>query len=235
MGTDIFDIYYLWYFDEYHICWYLLHLYDSSGGMGQDWLGSFQIYALRPTEGDNSHKVWHKYKCKYKHKYKCKFNFFSFLKQGDDSHKIKRKWSSPRKWLKFSQHHHHLQNPLILGEDHCLLYHLLLLLGYLLDNLSFHIRLGEVLYPTIFQFVCNYSQKVLEFDFRPYPSCIQTLPYTFDGPKWQMESGLIGSQPGVSRNSKIMLENGKTKNQKSSKMLTKWNLDSLALSQGWGL
>ena len=120
-----------------------------------------------------------------------------------------------RKWLKFSQHHHHLQNPLILGEDHCLLYHLLLLLGYLLDNLSFHIRLGEVLYPTIFQFVCNYSQKVLEFDFRPHPSCIQTLPYTFDGPKWQMESGLIGSQPGVSRNSKIMLENGKTKNKKN--------------------
>jgi len=24
-----------------------------------------------------------------------------------------------------------------------------------------------------------------------------TLPYTFDGPKWKMESGLIGSQPGV--------------------------------------
>ena len=78
-----------------------------------------------------------------------------------------------------------LQNSSVLVEDHRLLQHFLLFPRHLLDNLSFHLHNGEL--------IINMVLLV-----RVYPTFnVKTLPYEDTGPKWQLDQGLIGVNPGV--------------------------------------
>ena len=80
-----------------------------------------------------------------------------------------------------------LQNSSVLVEDHRLLQHFLLFPRHLLDDLSFHLRNGEL--------IININIVLLV---RVYPTFnVKTLPYEDAGPKWQLDEGLIGVNPGV--------------------------------------
>ena len=80
-----------------------------------------------------------------------------------------------------------LQNSSVLAEDHRLLQHFLLFPRHLLDNLSFHLHNGEL--------IININIVLLV---RVYPTFnVKTLPYEDAGPKWQLDQGLIGVDPGV--------------------------------------
>ena len=80
-----------------------------------------------------------------------------------------------------------LQNSSVLVEDHRLLQHFLLFPRHLLDDLSFHLRNGEL--------IININIVLLV---RVYPTFnVKTLPYEDAGPKWQLDQGLIGVNPGV--------------------------------------
>ena len=80
-----------------------------------------------------------------------------------------------------------LQNSSVLVEDHRLLQHFLLFPRHLLDDLSFHLHNGELIIDI---------NMVLTV--RVYPAFnVKTLPYEDAGPKWQLDQGLIGVDPGV--------------------------------------
>ena len=80
-----------------------------------------------------------------------------------------------------------LQNSSVLVEDYRLLQHFLLFPRHLLDNLSFHLHNGELIIDI---------NMVLTV--RVYPAFnVKTLPYEDAGPKWQLDQGLIGVDPGV--------------------------------------
>ena len=80
-----------------------------------------------------------------------------------------------------------LQNSSVLVEDHRLLQHFLLFPCHLLDNLSFHLHNGELI-----------KDINMVLTVRVYPAFnVKTLPYEDAGPKWQLDQGLIGVDPGV--------------------------------------
>ena len=80
-----------------------------------------------------------------------------------------------------------LQNSSVLVEDHRLLQHFLLFPRHLLDNLSFHLHNGELI-----------KDINMVLTVRVYPAFnVKTLPYEDAGPKWQLDQGLIGVDPGV--------------------------------------
>ena len=217
---NIFDIYHIGYilhfiyitFDRYH-SWYILHLMYVMVDKYHGWYASHLICIMVDT-----YYIWHTYItliydkffrwdgtglagrlsniCSVTHR-RGQFSQGATQIQIQAQAQIQNTHTAAndahQNWSK-------LQNPLVLGEDHCLLHHLLLLPRHLLVNLSLHLRLGEILNTTILKMLCNDSLWILISNpqtLRPCPHCNQTLPYDIEGPKWQMYQGLIGDTPGV--------------------------------------
>ena len=60
---------FLSYHDKIPCCYHIMinMLMITSGGLGQDWMGSVQVHDLRPGQRHDPHQVWEKYKYRYKY------------------------------------------------------------------------------------------------------------------------------------------------------------------------